>query len=89
MNASTVREGVKSLGYTTTDSIAPVIPLMFDNPNDASGLSDYLKSKGIIAPFVTYPVKTVQYIVRITVSSTHTEQQINELLNALEDWEKR
>jgi 7-keto-8-aminopelargonate synthetase-like enzyme len=89
MNALKIREGVKNLGYNTTDSIAPIIPLMFNNQNDAFGLSDYLKTKGIIAPFVTYPVKTVQYIVRITVSATHTEQQINELLNALQNWEKR
>jgi 7-keto-8-aminopelargonate synthetase-like enzyme len=89
MNALKIREGVKDLGYNTTNSVAPIIPLMFDIQNDAFGLSDYLKSKGIIAPFVTYPVKTVQYIVRITVSATHTEQQINELLNALQNWEKR
>jgi 7-keto-8-aminopelargonate synthetase-like enzyme len=88
MNALKIREGVKDLGYNTTNSVAPIIPLMFDNQNDASGLSDYLKTKGMIAPFVTYPVKTVQYIVRITVSATHTEQQINELLNALEVWKK-
>ena len=88
MNALKIREEVKDLGYNTTDSIAPIIPLMFDNQNDASGLSDYLKTKGIIAPFVTYPVKTVQYIVRITVSATHTEQQINELLNVLGGWKK-
>ena len=88
MNALKIREGVKNLGYSTTDSCAPIIPILFDNQNDATGLSDFLKAKHIIAPFVTYPVKTVQYIVRITVSATHTEKQINELLNVLGDWRK-
>ncbi len=89
LNALKIREGVKNLGYNTTESCAPIIPILFNDQKDATGLSDFLKSKGIIAPFVTYPVKTVQYIVRITVSAIHTEQQINELLNALEDREKR
>jgi len=89
MNALKIREGVKNLGYTTTESCAPIIPILFEDQNNASGLSDYLKTKSIIAPFVTYPVKTVQYIVRITVSASHTEQQINELLNVLGDWKMK
>ena len=89
MNALKIRDGVRNLGYCTTESCAPIIPILFNDQNDAIGLSDYLRSKSIIAPFVTYPVKTIQYIVRITVSATHTEQQINELLNVMGDWKMK
>ena len=89
MNALKIREGVMKLGFNTTDSCTPIIPILFDDQNDATGLSNFLKAKHIIAPFVTYPVKTIQYIVRITVSASHTEQQINELLNVLGEWKMK
>ena len=85
-NALKIREGCKQLGFLTTNSCAPIIPLFFSNRNDANDLSDFLKEHYIIAPLVSYPVKTVQFIVRITVSASHTDQQIDELLTVLEQW---
>jgi 7-keto-8-aminopelargonate synthetase-like enzyme len=76
------------LGFQTTNSSTPIIPVLFQHQADASNLSDFLKAHHIVAPFVTYPVKTVQYIVRITVSAAHTSDQIDELLLVLEDWKE-
>ncbi len=88
-NAGRIREGISELGFQTTQSCAPIIPILFNNQADASSLSDFLKTHLIVAPFVTYPVKTVQYIVRITASAAHTENQINGLLTILGDWKRQ
>ncbi len=88
-NAERIREGISELGFQTPNSLAPIIPVLFKNQGDASNLSDFLKSHHIVAPFVTYPVKTVQYIVRITASAAHTEDQIDELLTVLRDWKRQ
>jgi 7-keto-8-aminopelargonate synthetase-like enzyme len=87
-NALRIREGIIQLGYSTTDSRTPIIPILFNIQNDAARLSDFLKSHYIIAPFVSYPVKTARFIVRITVSAAHTDQQVDELLTVLELWKK-
>jgi len=86
LNATRIREGINQLGFRTSESCSPIIPILFHKQCDASNLSDFLKTHHIIAPFVSYPVKTVQFIVRITVSAAHTNQQINELLTVLEKW---
>jgi 7-keto-8-aminopelargonate synthetase-like enzyme len=88
LNASRIRSGIKKSGFLTTDSCAPIIPVLFEDQSDAINLSGFLKANRIIAPFVSYPVKTNSFIVRITVSSAHTDQQIDELLSVLGQWIK-
>jgi len=86
MNAARIRAGFNELGFLTTDSCAPVIPILFSNQQDAADLSGFLKDHLIIAPFVNYPVKTAQSIIRVTASAAHTDLQIDELLTVLENW---
>lgn len=88
LNAARIREGINQLGFLTPDSCTPIIPILFQRGRDAADLSEFLKAHHIIAPFVSYPVKTIQYIVRITASAAHTDQQIDELLNVLKLWKK-
>ena len=88
LNAGRIREGIKSLGYQSSSSATPIIPILFENQADAIKLSDFLKAHFILAPFVSYPVKTDQFIVRITASAAHTEEQIDELLAVLGKWKK-
>ena len=87
-NAVRIREGLNRLGFHSTNSCTPIIPIIFEKQADAINLSDFLKANLILAPFVTYPVKMVQYIVRITASAAHTEEQIDELLVVLGKWKK-
>lgn len=85
-NANHLRSGVIELGFETTETEAPIIPLFFNNLEKASSLSAYLGENGIIAPNVKYPVKTNSYIVRATVSANHTTAQIDQFLNTLKNW---
>jgi len=87
-NSARIRAGLNELQFHTTDSCAPVIPVLFSNQQNASALSDFLKERQIIAPFVNYPVTTAQSIIRITASAAHTRQQIDNLLTVLESWKK-
>lgn len=86
LNATRIKDGINRLGFLTSDSCTPIIPIMFQNERDAAHLSEFLKAHLIIAPFVNYPVKTIQFIVRITASAAHTDQQIDELLYVLGLW---
>lgn len=85
-NAFQVREGVKKIGFATSEGITPIIPLFFENQPEAKNLSAFLLLNHIIAPAVDYPVKTGKFIVRVTVSATHTKDQIENLLHVLKIW---
>ncbi len=81
--ASDLRNNIRLLGYTTTEDNTPIIPLMFESPASAQGLSMFLEENGIVVPFIHYPVRTAAYIVRIAVSVNHTSEQAEELLDTL------
>jgi len=87
--SSDLRKNIMLLGYITTEDNTPIIPLMFSSPEDARDLSLFLEGKGIIVPFIHYPVKTESCIVRITVSVNHTSEQTEELLDMLKKWKEK
>lgn len=85
-NASLIRNGIKNLGFTTAGESTPIIPIIFHSRQKARSLSEYLKENRIIAPALDYPVKTGNFILRITASSNHTNEQIENLLFTLKKW---
>jgi 7-keto-8-aminopelargonate synthetase-like enzyme len=85
-NADRLRAGVKELGYETSDTVAPVIPIYFKTWERAMALSGFLEENLIIVPAVNYPVKIDKFIVRATVSASHTNTQIDKLLDTLKTW---
>lgn len=85
-NALLIREGVMELGFATTEGITPIIPVFFRDKQKSKELSEFLKENHIIAPSIDYPVKIDNFIVRITVSSNHTKDQIENLLYLLKKW---
>jgi len=85
-NAALIRNGVTALGYSTSEHKTPIIPILLNSQENAEKISNFLKENHIIAPFIKYPVKSDKYIVRITVSAIHTEEQIEKLLQLLEKW---
>ena len=85
-NANQLRTGIREMDFLTTDEITPIIPIFFKDQQTAKNLSEYLEKNKIIAPSVDYPVKMDQFIVRITVSASHTKDQIENLLYILKKW---
>lgn len=88
-NAATVRDEIIRMGLRTTGSGTPIIPVIFDSSLKAESLSLFLEDKGIIAPFMNYPVKVEMHQIRITVSACHTTGQIEILLDMLHQWKKK
>ena len=88
-NTRLLRNGIEQLEFSTTSGITPIIPLYFNEKQTAVHLSQFLEENNIIAPAVDYPVKTAQFIVRITVSSIHSENQIQHLLHTLKEWREK
>ncbi len=84
--ADEIREGIIKLGFHTNREPTPIIPVFFNSRNQATELSGYLKEHGIIVPCVNYPVAMEKVIVRITVSVSHTRDQIENLLAILKQW---
>jgi len=52
----------------------------------AKDLSLFLENNRIIAPFMNYPVKLKGHMIRITLSASHTVEQIEKLLKMLKKW---
>jgi 7-keto-8-aminopelargonate synthetase-like enzyme len=87
--AGTLRKAIIGLGYQTTQVITPIIPLMFSGLNKAINLSLFLENHGIIVPFINYPVKQVNHMLRISISATHTNYQIELLIELLNKWKNK
>jgi 7-keto-8-aminopelargonate synthetase-like enzyme len=88
-NLKKIIEGVKNLNFHTSSERTPIIPLPFNSRQNAEKLFEFLKINGIIVPFITYPGNINSFILRITVSSLHTTDQIEDLLTLLEKWRKK
>ncbi len=84
-----IREAVTEMDFTTTHFRTPIVPLIFDSPEKARGLSMFLEDNGVIAPFMNYPSRQAMHLVRIAVSAIHTGEQIRQLLGLLKQWKDK
>jgi len=78
------RAGAKQLGYTLPDSPTPIQPLIFGSADAALAASEALRKRGILAPAIrppTVPAGTSR--LRISLSATHTQAHVEQLLSAL------
>lgn len=84
--AGYIRKEVTLLGYQTTHFDTPIIPLIFKTAEKARGLSSFLEENGFIVPFMNYPSAMEIHQVRVAVSSSHTQEQAEELVHYLKKW---
>jgi 8-amino-7-oxononanoate synthase len=78
------RAGAGQLGLPLMDSWTPIQPLLVGDSGRAVALSEALRQQGLLIGAIrspTVPVGTAR--LRITFSATHTEQQVDRLLDAL------
>ena len=85
-NIRLTKDGIRELGFSVSKPLTPIIPLSFDSLEMAQNLSRFLEGNDIVAPCIDYPVKLDKFIVRITVSASHTDEQIENLLLVLKKW---
>jgi len=83
-NAAHLRAGLKSLGYEVAGDDTPIIPAITGGADDAVSLASMLLDRGFYAPAIRPPtVPDNKCRIRFTVSSLHTEEDIERLLDIM------
>lgn len=83
-NIALFRQLAESEGLILADSISPIQPVIVGSPHAAKAMSEGLKQRGIWVPAIRYPtVPKGTDRLRITLSASHGEQDIQVLVDAL------
>ncbi|GGK73977.1 8-amino-7-oxononanoate synthase [Amphritea balenae] len=79
------RAGCEQLGLTLIDSPTPIQPIMVGESEKAMQMSAALEQQGIFIGAIRPPtVPQGEARLRVTLSASHTEEQLDRLLDALE-----
>ncbi|MCV6590199.1 MAG: 8-amino-7-oxononanoate synthase [Marinobacterium sp.] len=79
------RCGCEQLGLELMDSPTPIQPIMIGESDQAMAISAQLEQQGIFISAIRPPtVPAGSARLRVTLSASHTEQQVDRLLGALE-----
>ena len=84
-NVHYLKERLKLLNLNVISSESPIMPIVIGDAKKAVDVSRFLFDRGILIPAVrppTVPDKSSR--LRITLMSTHTKEDLDELLNALD-----
>ena len=80
------RKGATELGLATMNSLTPIQPIMIGDDKKAVVIGQELESRGFLLGVVRTPtVPMGSARLRVTLSTNHTEQNIQQLLEVLED----
>lgn len=80
------QSGCAQLGLPLMDSPTPIQPLMVGESDRAMAISAALEAKGIFIGAIRPPtVPQGEARLRVTLSATHTDEQLDRLLDALSD----
>jgi glycine C-acetyltransferase len=83
-NADYLRMHLKGMGFDVMNSSTPIIPILVKDPLQATAMSKRLLQKGVFVQAIrppTVPNGTAR--LRLTVTATHTQDDLDRLLNAL------
>jgi 8-amino-7-oxononanoate synthase len=83
-NADYLRAEFKAMGFDTMNSSTPIIPILVKDSLQAVAMSKRLLEQDIFVQAIrppTVPMGTAR--LRLTVTATHTQDDLNQLLNAL------
>lgn len=84
-NAQRLRSGFKALGFRTVDSQTPVVPVVIGDDAQTFQLWDRLLEAGVFTnPVISPAVPEGMQLIRACVMATHTEEQIDRVLNLFE-----
>ena len=81
-NRDRLFNGLEGLGLNTGQSLTPIIPVLAGSVSEAAGLSARLRQNGIYAPAILPPTVREPRL-RLTVTASHTAEDIDSLLDAL------
>ena len=79
------RNGLRSLGYETIDGDHPIVPLLVRDTQKTAEMVSRLLAKGILATGLNYPiVPKGDEEIRFQLSASHTEKDVDYVLEVLE-----
>jgi glycine C-acetyltransferase/8-amino-7-oxononanoate synthase len=84
-NRERVKAGLQRLGFHLTGTVSPILPILIGDAAKALSFAEHLLLHGVYAPAIRPPtVPEATSRIRVTVSSEHTVQHIDEALLAFE-----
>ena len=80
------RAGLDALGMESIPGDHPVVPIMVRDTQRCRAMVSGLFERGVLVVGLNFPVVPKgDETIRVQINAAHTESDINELLNALED----
>ena len=88
-NTTYLKSKLNSLGLNTMSSESPIIPVLIGNEKHAIEIEKQLLKNKILIPCIRFPaVEKGKSRLRISVTTSHTKEQINILIDAIEKLNK-
>ncbi|MEP1150505.1 MAG: 8-amino-7-oxononanoate synthase [Balneola sp.] len=85
-----LRSGIQKLGFDTLDSNSQIIPIVIGDEQETIDLSKYLKENGLWVSAIRPPtVEKNASRLRITLTTKHERDQIDQLLDRLAEWKRK
>lgn len=84
-NREYLYSGLQHLGFRMSDTVSPILPVLIGDPERTVTLSRMLLEEGLFAPAIRPPtVPKATSRIRLTVTSEHTRDQLDEALAAFQ-----
>lgn len=83
-NRNKAVNGIKNSGYDIIESETPIIPIKTGTVENTLRISRHLYEKGIFAPAIRPPT-VIESRIRITVTASHTDEDIERLIMTLRE----
>lgn len=83
-NIDRLRAGLRTLGLRVHDQPIPIFTFVLDDAATMAGVHRALLQDGLYAPFIEYPGGPTPQFFRVTVTASHTPEQIDRLIAGFE-----
>lgn len=88
--ANRLRESLRALGWSTGPSTTQIVPVLVGSDRDALELSAFLEERGILASAIRPPtVPEGESRIRISLSALHTDDHLDQLIDAFQTWGRK
>ncbi len=85
-NRNTLHAALTDLGFQLTDTQSPILPIIVKSPERAGEMSQALYEAGVYVPAIRPPtVPKHSSRLRLTVSSEHTQEQLENVVRSLHE----
>lgn len=89
-NSHYLRSSLKKAGFETGSSSTQIVPIIIGSAIAALKLSAYLEECGFFIPAIRPPtVPDGSSRLRVSLSSVHTREQIDDLINSIRRWHEK